>query len=1741
MKKLTALRLAIATASLLACSALVAQQTEVAYTEDFQSYGKNKNPNGWIDTSVGGGNGVGLYKTDIDPTQGNKGTNLVYGTKQSSGRPDGNTPRIGTFSTLTTKTFSTSGRFEYTGRFIRTNSDTRVGFTLCSSYPEKDQYYLVALWTRASGGVSMQLHAFGAGTPAGTLDSGLTPDINKWYRFRIQADDLNNATQVRARFWLDGAPEPSTWSIDAADSAATRLKTGCIGIWSAVKGDFYVDDLFAKSPVDHAAPTVTLYESDKLLDPAVITPLNHNAILDAKATDDISGVATITMKVDGAAYTPKTPVTAEGVHTVRADAVDKVGNTSFLEAKVLVDKTQPIVIFTEGAKTLDPSKAFEPFKFDPKIGIAVSDAISKFTWAATLDGQPYVPGTPITVDAFHNIRVVATDEAKNVTDLTLRILVDKVAPVVVFSEGTKTLDPAKLETFKVNPSVAIKVTDATSQPATTITLDGQPYTSGTPITVDAFHDLRVVATDQAGNVTDLTQKILVDKVAPVIQFSKGTATLDPAAGIHKFNENVGIDIKVTDATSKPASTITLDGAAYVSGTPITTDGTHEIRVIATDEATNSTDLTLKILVDKQPPDVVFSESGNTLDPAKTANFARDAKIVITVTDATSKPESTFTLDGQPYVSGTPIAAEGFHNVRAVATDESKNTTDRTLKVLVDKSAPTIEVFESGAKLDPAVMQKFRRDAKIDIVVKDVVSTATYTATIDGASYTTGTPITGEATHTLVVNAIDEAGNTAELEIRIHVDKSAPVVKFSESGTPLDTTRTTPFGRDIHVDIDVTDNLPGVTYTTQLDGGAYASGGLIHADGPHSVTVHAVDVAGNPTDAKVDVLVDQTGPVIELREGATKLDADVRQKFNHLPAITIVVTDGLTKPAYTATLDGNPFTSGATVAEGEHTIVVTATDELGNKTDAKLDLLVDKTPPVVTLKVGAEVLPSTGRIFNRNIKVDADVVDISKTTTTATLNGHAFSLADTITEEREHDLSVTVVDELDWPTTKTSKFIVDKTAPRISVFESAGAPAPLLDGKAFAREIRITATAEDLTPYTLSATIDGAAYALGAPYSVDGSHVLVVNGVDSADNHSDPLTIHFQIDKSAPEVALLESAQPFPVGKTFTRDIVATITVQSATPTTKVAKIDGQPYTLGDAFGAEGRHEIEVVVTNAAQLTTTVKAAFTIDKTPPTIQLFADGQPWTANLKFAADVKVTIKTQDNLATTPKTKILLDEQEIVDGYIVTREAFHKIVATVTDDGGLTGQSGPFDFVLDKTKPVVTVKVDGEDLESGDKFNHAITPEITIEDLTATTFTATLNDAPYTKGTKIENDAKYSLVISVLDDLGNITKLDPITFIVDKTPPVVLVKEHDVRFEGGKFDRNVTPVVEVQDLTQTTITATVDDKAWSSGTEIAEEGDHVLKVTVTDELDWSTVVPAIAFTVDKSAPAVTITERGDTLVDGTVFNRDAQPKITVTDTTATTTTITLDGQPYVSETLVTAEQKHVLKVAATDALHHTSDIPPISFTVDKTPPVLLLSEGGNALENGAIVNHDVTPRLQVSDLTPVTIVAKLDGNNFTLDTPITAEGPHVLDIAVTDAAQWKSTIPNLGFFIDKTAPVVAVSVANVPLKSGDEFGAAVTPKIDVTDISATTIVATLDGAPYAPGTPISAEGKHVLAITVTDAAKWQTVVPPISFAIDTTAPVVRITEHDVTFESGTKFNRDVEPKIVVTDLTKTTIDAK
>ncbi|HEY5610505.1 MAG TPA: hypothetical protein VIL97_04810, partial [Thermoanaerobaculia bacterium] len=299
--------------ALFAGHAFAQTQPTVEYLDDFQSYGTQANPAGWIDSAVGEPSPIamGLYKTWTDPTQGSKGTNVVYGTRQSSGQPEGNAPRIGTFSTYTSKSFDGHGRFEYRGRFIRTSSDGRVGLTFFSSYPQQDRYYLIGLWSRpGEPSLSMQLFAFGGGAPAEALDSAFAPESNKWYRFLIQVDAVDAETKIRARFWPDGTIEPEVFSISAIDRAEGRPAAGRIGLWAAVRGEVYVDELFAKSPVDFTAPTIQFYESNERL--ADGAQFNRDIRPEIRVTDDLDPYPARSATLDGDPFASGSIVTGEG-------------------------------------------------------------------------------------------------------------------------------------------------------------------------------------------------------------------------------------------------------------------------------------------------------------------------------------------------------------------------------------------------------------------------------------------------------------------------------------------------------------------------------------------------------------------------------------------------------------------------------------------------------------------------------------------------------------------------------------------------------------------------------------------------------------------------------------------------------------------------------------------------------------------------------------------------------------------------------------------------------------------------------------------------------------------------------------------------------------------------------------------------------------------------------------------------------------------------------------------------------------------------------------------------------------------------------------------------------------------------------------------------------------------------------------------------------------------------------------
>ena len=518
---------------------------------------------------------------------------------------------------------------------------------------------------------------------------------------------------------------------------------------------------------------------------------------------------------------------------------------------------------------------------------------------------------------------------------------------ITFDEGTATLDGSAFtngSTVSTEGSHTLIVTDAASNVTTvhftidktapvitgatsgstynnnrtitvidgTATLDGSAFTSGDTVSAEGSHT--VIATDAAGNSRTVT--FTIDKTAPVV-------TGVTEGGLY----NVDQTITFSDAT---ALTATLDGSAFTSGSTVSAESAHTL--IVTDAAGNTT--TVNFAIDKTSPTVTGA--------ADLGNYNTDRTVTIS--------DGTATLDGTAFTSGDTVSDEGLHTL--IATDAAGNTT--TITFTIDKTAPVVTGVTEGGLYN------------VDQTITFSDATA-LTATLDGSAFTSGSTVSTESAHTLIVT--DAVGNTTTVNFTI--DKTSPTVTGTSDGGSYNT--------------DLTLTLSDGTAT--LDGSAFTSGSTVSAEGTH--TLIATDAAGNTTT--IAFTVDKTNPVV----------AGVTDTGLYNVSKTITFNEG------TATLDGTAFTSGSTVnTDGVYTLIVT--DAAGNVTT--VNFTIDQTAPVIT-----------GAINNGSYTSD---LTVSYNEGTATLDGSAFTSGSTVSVEGSHTLVVTDVAG----NSTTIQFVLDKTAP-----------------------------------------------------------------------------------------------------------------------------------------------------------------------------------------------------------------------------------------------------------------------------------------------------------------------------------------------------------------------------------------------------------------------------------------------------------------------------------------------------------------------------------------------------------------------------------------------------------------------------------------------------------------------------------------------------------------------------------------
>jgi uncharacterized repeat protein (TIGR01451 family) len=1003
-----------------------------------------------------------------------------------------------------------------------------------------------------------------------------------------------------------------------------------------------------------------------------------------------------------------------------------------------------------------------------------------------------------------------------------------------------------------NQDVVPVISIADEHPNTqSITLNGQPFVSGTHVTADGDYTLVATATDQAGNTTIETVTFTIDKTLPSV-----TLTGVPA------NQCVNVPVTpVFQATDAHLGVVaaSLNGIVFASGTPVSTDGDYTLTVDAADTCGNTRSEIRTWTIDTVPP-------GITVAGVPENQIVRtDVTPVIDVIDAHLGPV-TVTLDGAPFTSGTPVSAEGNHTLRIEAADTCGNHSDQTLTFTIDKTPPVIAITGVAGACGNA-----------DVIPVVTASDAHLTGlgiTLDGAPFESGTPITAEGDHILIAVATDAAGNPSRQERRFTIDRTAPAITITGAADgSIGNSAVTPV-------FSATDQHLGVV-TATLNGQPFTSGTAISTDGDDTLVVTATDTCGNSSSRTVRFTIDTTPPFIAITGvPAGCLNADVTPVFS--------VTD-LHLDIVTATLNAQPFTSGTTVtAEGDFTLHVVATDTAGSSSTETRTFTIDRTDPAITLNGVTD-----GAIVNTDLMPVFTASDAHLNAVTATLNGAPFTSGTTITAEGDYRLVVTATDTCGNSSSRTVLFTIDKTPQGITI---SGVPEGCWN--------------DDVTPVltatgaqSLTVTLNGQPFTSGTTITAEGDYTLHAVATDTAGNSSTE-TRTFTIDKTAPAITLAGAADGVIVNTNVTPVFSATdVHLSSATAT-----LNGAPFTSGRAVTAEGNYTLSVTATDTCGNSSSQTVRFTIDKTPPAITI-AGVPEGCVNVDATPVFTVADLHLDTVSAT------LNAQPFTSGTTITAEGDYTLQVQAGDRAGnLSSETRT--FTIDKAAPVITIT----GVTDGSIGKAAVTPVFSATDPHLGTVSATLNGQPFTSGMVVTAEGDYTLVVTATDTCGN-TATRTVRFTIDKTPPVITI----TGVPAGCVNADVTPIFNATDSHLGTVTATLDNQPFTSGTVVTTEGNHTLRVVATDTAGNSST-EVRTFTIDKTAPAVTISG----VTDGSTGSSAVTPVFSATDQHLGTVTATLNGQPFTSGTTVTAAGSYTLVVTATDTCGNSST-QTVRFTIN------------------------------------------------------------------------------------------------------------------------------------------------------------------------------------------------------------------
>lgn len=1168
--------------------------------------------------------------------------------------------------------------------------------------------------------------------------------------------------------------------------------------------------------------------------------------------------------------------------------------------------------------------------------------------------------------------------------------------------------------------------------------DGYEYTATVTIKGEGKHHITATATDRFGNEGSTNGvSFTIDTTEPDFSLQING---DDAENKQRLNGKAELsytyddknwdvtDVKLT-GTFKPA-----DGSAEVKisenlfddeGNAIESrtfpkasngegEGVYTVRITAIDKAGNKTFKTTSFRIDTTKPEVY-------------------AKVV---SEAPKKDRDDLKTTYEPAASNIHYTAK--YDYGKYYNDDVKikfSVFDYDLDTNTYSVIDYWEGYDDGQKI---ITPEFKP-------LSDGEDNSEYTATIT-------IPKSEEGEHTLIASATDIAGNTSKsTEVTVIVDTTAPSLTSTINGeaTPV----MLRIGGNVNAGYKLSDKNNDlkdvkITYVFIPAGGAkqkavteelnYNGTKQFTENGTYVVKITAVDMAGNVSESSSSFVIDKTYPELDAQI-TSPAKAPKQDKFNR-------TYKPLIEGHFTEAQNGYKYCQ---YYNTDVKISFTAFDY-----DMSSCYAVD--------------------IYNGEEKQITEVIPVENLTE----NNFEFTFDVTIpvSEEGTHKIIAYAKDVTGHEQSSAPlEFVIDKTNPELSLFVNDKEP---VDDQRIAGAATLSYslkdTNRDLTDVMLTAIYEPAdgsekitnieelynnatrTFPNTELDEGDGKYTVSVTAIDGAGNAVTETT-SFVIDTAVPQIDLkVLTAKPAKFD-TFKK------TYKPAVEDYFTTEKNG--YEYGQYYKGDVKVRISV-----------------FDYDSENCYIYDNGEKLDTSFKYHGGGLYS------------TEITLSEE---GKHVITTEAFDK--------AGNTGSGSDISFIIDNTAPTLTTTLDAETYSGTDAFKakNAVVG-IKVDDknkdaadilreyvIAPSDGSAKITDSSYVEEGQetYKQDAYYTVKYTVVDRAGN-SSTASLGFTIDKTKPQSDIRistkapakidkfnnkysntgghfnteytygqyyNESVSMDMAVFDYNVSKIVVTDNGNVIPVTfASNGDERVAAGITVSDEGEHVIKITVTDKSDNTEVSNTVGFIIDKTNPALSATLNGSGSITEQYLKTDASVFLSVSDTNEDendVTRVVKMTRPSSSAVTTTengalegtidfgTEADYEITYTAIDKAGNESSPVTLTFRVDKTAPQLSIT----GITRDATSADDVTITYGMVedfywDVTSATVKIykkvdgmgetlvntvdfKASGANSTLSEVFKEDGEYRFEFTAEDKTG-NTADESFRFILDESAPIIILT---------------------------------------------------------------------------------------------------------------------